>query len=82
MRKAYTAEAVHRMLAALVEVIADEVEDRESVEVLLKASPDHSCDIIDRQVYALLASLRCQEWVKASDVEAFFTSDPADLEGQ
>jgi hypothetical protein len=73
--KTYSAEAVHRMLDALVLVIADKCDE---IDVLKSRPVDHSCEVVDRQVSALLEYVAGRRAIEARTVERFLLTDPAD----
>lgn len=74
MSDTYSKAAVHAVVDKLMEIICEQDEE---LRVLTK-SRDHSCEVIDRQVAALLNLAEDRKSVASSDIRDAFLLDPAD----
>ena len=83
-------EAVDKILAGLVRIIADDgarirelearLESMVEQAFITEATPDHSCEVLDRQVARLLKLCegRCVTEVSSDWIVDNFITDPAD----
>lgn len=74
--KMVSVAAVDRVFKALIDIIADQ----EAEISRLVPTHDHSCDVVERQVFKLLDLAGRNTYLTSLEIHNIFSTDPADDE--